>query len=192
MLDRVTERELLALLDGYGYRPHLVAGTDPAVVHQLMAATLDQVIAEIRDIQHTARTRPGTARPAWPMIVLRTLKGWTGPKEVGGVPVEGTWRAHQVPLPAARSDPEQLAQLEAWMRSYRPGELFGPGGTLDPDVAGLAPAGDRRMSANQHANGGLLLRGLSLPGFRDYAVQVEAPARSAARPPGSSASSCAT
>ena len=175
VLARIPDQELTALLEGYGYRPRTVAGEDPAEVHQMMAATLDQVVGEIGDIQDAARARPGAARPAWPMIVLRTLKGWTGPKEVGGLPVEGTWRAHQVPLPAARSDPEQLAQLEAWMRSYRPEELFGEQGVLDAEVASLAPKQYRRMSANPHANGGLLLRELSLPDFRGYAVPVEAP-----------------
>ena len=175
VLARISDRELAALLDGYGYRPRTVAGDDPAAVHQLMAAALDEVIGEIRDIQDAARARPAAARPAWPVIVLRTPKGWTGPKEVGGLPMEGTWRAHQVPLPAARTDPEQLAQLESWMRRYRPGELFGEDGVLDPDVASLAPKGERRMSASPHANGGLLLRGLSLPDFRGYAVDVPQP-----------------
>jgi xylulose-5-phosphate/fructose-6-phosphate phosphoketolase len=175
VLARIPEAELTALLEGYGYRPHVVAGEDPAAVHQLMAATMDTVIGEILEIQDAARARPDGSRPAWPMIVLRTLKGWTGPKEVDGLPVEGTWRAHQVPLPAARSDPEQLAQLEAWMRSYRPAELFGSGGVLDAGIASLAPKGYRRMSANPHANGGLLLRELSLPDFRGYAVAVDKP-----------------
>jgi len=175
VLARIPDQELAALLEGYGYRPYVVAGDDPAAVHQLMAATLDEVIGEIHAIQDTARSHAGAARPTWPMIVLRTPKGWTGPKLVNGLPMEGTWRAHQVPLPAARSDPEQLAQLETWMRSYRPEELFGPDGQLDPGVARLAPAGDRRMSASPHANGGLLLRALTLPDFRSYAVDVPQP-----------------
>ena len=175
VLARIPDEELNALLEGYGYRPHIVAGEDPAAVHQLMAGTLDLVVQEIQDIQQTARQQPGPARPRWPMIVLRTLKGWTGPKEVGGLPVEGTFRAHQVPLPAVRTDPVQLAQLESWMRSYRPGELFGENGVLDEEVARLAPKQYRRMSANPHANGGLLLRDLSLPDFRRYAVKIEGP-----------------
>ncbi|MFD7874185.1 phosphoketolase [Streptomyces sp. NPDC059766] len=175
VLARIPDEELTALLEGYGYRPHVVAGEDPVAVHQLMAATLDAVVEEIQEIQRTARQRPGTGRPRWPMIVLRTLKGWTGPKEVDGKPVEGTFRAHQVPLPAPRTDPVQLGQLESWMRSYRPQELFGDSGVLDEEVAGLAPKGERRMSANPHANGGLLLRDLSLPDFRDYAVKVDMP-----------------
>ena len=175
VLARIPEPELTALMAGYGYRPHIVAGDDPATVHQLMAATLDQVVQEIQEIQRTARRGRGASRPQWPMIVLRTLKGWTGPKEVSGKPVEGTFRAHQVPLPAARSDPEQLAQLESWMRSYRPEELFGDNGVLNAEVARLAPTGDRRMSATPHANGGVLLHDLKLPDFRDYAVQVGTP-----------------
>ena len=136
---------------------------------------MDQVIAEIRAIQHRARVDGDLTRPAWPVIVLRTPKGWTGPKVVDGLPVEGTWRAHQVPLAAARQNPEHLAQLEEWMRSYHAEELFDADGALIPGLAALAPVGDRRMGANPHANGGLLLRDLRLPDFRDYAVDVPAP-----------------
>ncbi|HXJ25004.1 MAG TPA: phosphoketolase family protein, partial [Streptosporangiaceae bacterium] len=143
--------------------------------HQQLAATMDQVIAEIHAIQHRARVDGDLTRPAWPVIVLRTPKGWTGPKVVDGLPVEGTWRAHQVPLAAARQNPEHLAQLEQWMRSYHAEELFDADGALIPALAALAPVGDRRMGANPHANGGLLLRDLRLPDFRDYAVDVPAP-----------------
>ncbi len=136
---------------------------------------MDQVIAEIRAIQHRARVDGDLSRPAWPVIVLRTPKGWTGPKVVDGLPVEGTWRAHQVPLAAARQNPEHLAQLEEWMRSYHAEELFDANGALIGELAALAPVGDRRMGANPHANGGLLLRDLRLPDFRDYAVDVPAP-----------------
>ena len=142
-----------------------------------MAATLDEVVAEIRRIQHSARAGGARGVPRWPMIVLRTPKGWTGPKEVDGQPVEGTWRAHQVPI-ADLEKPGHLAILEQWMRSYRPEELFTTEGTLRPDLAALAPAGERRMSANPHANGGMLLRDLVLPDFRDYAVEVTRPAAS--------------
>jgi xylulose-5-phosphate/fructose-6-phosphate phosphoketolase len=175
---RIPHAELESLLRGYGYAVHTVEGDDPMLVHQQLAGTLDAVIEEIRGIQHRARTLGDLnpeARPVWPVIVFKTPKGWTGPKTVDGLPVEGTWRAHQVPLDAARTNPEHLAQLEAWMRSYRPGELFDGSGALVPEIARLAPAGDRRMSANPHANGGVLLRELALPDFRDYAVEVTKP-----------------
>jgi xylulose-5-phosphate/fructose-6-phosphate phosphoketolase len=176
VLARIPHDELRALLVGYGHEPYFVEGDDPDTMHQLMAETLDQVVADIRAIQ--ARARGGGAvgdRPRWPMIVLRTPKGWTGPKEVDGVPVEGTFRAHQVPLAQLAERPEHIAELEAWMRSYRPEELFDDEGRLIDDIAALAPAGQRRMSASPHANGGLLLRDLELPDFRDYAVAVDAP-----------------
>ena len=150
-------------------------GHDPKLVHQQLAATLDTVIGEIRAIWRRAREEGDLTRPAWPVIVFKTPKGWTGPKVVDGVPVEGTWRAHQVPLDAARTNPEHLAQLESWMRSYKAEELFDSNGTLRPEIARLAPHGARRMSANPHANGGLLLRELNLPDFRDYAVPVPEP-----------------
>ena len=177
VLARIPENELAALMRGYGYDPHFVGGGDPAAVHQQLADTLDEVLDDIARIQHAAR-RGGTptGRPAWPMIVLRTPKGWTGPKEVDGLPVEGTFRAHQVPLSETRSNPEHRALLEQWMRSYRPEELFDTTGRLIPELQALAPQGPRRMSANPHANGGRLLRDLAMPDFRDFAVRVEHPA----------------
>ncbi len=178
VLARIPHSELEWLLRGYGYSVHTVEGDDPKLVHQQLAATMDAVIAEIREIQERARARGDVTRPAWPAIVLKTPKGWTGPKVVDGLPVEGTWRAHQVPLDAARTNPEHLAMLEAWMRSYRPEELFDGSGTLVPELAALAPSGERRMGSNPHANGGLLLRDLRLPDFRDYAVAVDKPGAS--------------
>jgi xylulose-5-phosphate/fructose-6-phosphate phosphoketolase len=178
MLARIPHEELEALMRGYGYAPRFVEGDDPAVMHQLMAATLDEVLDEIAEIQRRAREDGETTRPAWPMIVLRTPKGWTGPKFVDGLPTEGSFRSHQVPLSELRAKPEHLAQLEQWMRSYRPAELFDEGGALRPELAALAPEGERRMGANPHANGGLLLHDLELPDFRDYAVEVMAPATS--------------
>ncbi len=175
VLARIGGDELGALLRGYGYAVHTVEGDDPELVHQQLAATMDTVIGEIKTIQRRARQDGDLTRPAWPVIVLKTPKGWTGPKVVDGLPVEGTWRAHQVPLDAARTNPEHLAQLEEWMRSYRPGELFDADGRFVPDLAALAPEGDRRMSASPHANGGLLLRDLDLPDFRQYAVEVDKP-----------------
>jgi xylulose-5-phosphate/fructose-6-phosphate phosphoketolase len=178
VLARIPHSELEWLLRGYGYSVHTVEGDDPKLVHQQLAATMDAVITEIREIQERARARGDVTRPAWPAIVLKTPKGWTGPKVVDGLPVEGTWRAHQVPLDAARTNPEHLAMLEAWMRSYRPEELFDGSGALIPELAALAPLGERRMGANPHANGGLLLRDLRLPDFRDYAVAVDKPGAS--------------
>jgi len=175
VLARVDDDELTTLLEGYGYTPYLVAGEEPAAVHQAMAATLDAIFDELDRIQRAAREDGVTARPRWPMIVLRTPKGWTGPKQLDGVPVEGTWRSHQVPLPAARSDAGQLAALEEWMRGYRPEELFDESGAPRPDVVGWLPSGDRRMGATPHANGGLLTRDLELPAFRQYAVKLAAP-----------------
>ena len=175
VLARIPHAELESLLRGYGYTVHTVAGDDPALVHQQLAAAMDAVIGEIRAIQRRARAGGDLSRPAWPVIILKTPKGWTGPKFVDGLPVEGTWRAHQVPLDAARTNPGHLAQLESWMRSYRAEELFDSGGTLVPELARLAPEGDRRMGANPHANGGLLLRDLELPDFRSYAVAVQTP-----------------
>jgi xylulose-5-phosphate/fructose-6-phosphate phosphoketolase len=177
VLARIDEDELTQLMQGYGYRPHIVAGTDPAEVHQQLAVALAASLDEIGEIQRVARS--GTSRaesPAWPMIVLRTPKGWTGPKEVDGLPVEGTFRAHQVPLAQTRTNDEHRAALEAWLRSYRPDELFTDDGALRPDLQALAPHGERRMSANPHANGGLLLQDLNLPDFRNYAVKVDEPA----------------
>jgi xylulose-5-phosphate/fructose-6-phosphate phosphoketolase len=175
VLARIPDEELQSLLRGYGYKVHTVEGDDPAQVHQRLAAVMDTVVAEIQAIQRRAREQGDVSRPAWPMIVLRTPKGWTGPKTVDGVQVEGTWRAHQVPIDAARTNPVHLALLEQWMRSYRPEELFDPAGTLLPEIAALAPSDYRRMGANPHANGGLLLRDLALPDFRSYAVPVASP-----------------
>ena len=175
VLARIPERELHALLEGYGWRPVVVAGDEPEAVHRELAAALDEVLDEIAAIQAAARAGKGSSRPRWPMLVLRTPKGWTGPKEVDGLPVEGTWRSHQVPVTAARENATHRAILEEWLRSYRPDELFDERGTLVPELQALAPRGDRRMSANPHANGGLLLRELTLPAFREYAVPVEHP-----------------
>jgi len=200
---RIGDDELIALLRGYGYQPHFVSGHEPAAVHAQLAATLDEVLDTIAAIQHEARDAAGSSttgpsttgpsttgpsttglatdgaapsRPLWPMIVLRTPKGWTGPKVVDGLPVEGTWRAHQVPLAETRTNARHREQLEEWMRSYRPEELFDQTGALIPALQALAPQGDQRMGANPHANGGLLLRDLAMPDFRDYAVAVERPA----------------
>ena len=175
ILARIPEAELVALFEGYGYRPLLVSGDDPEAVHQQLAATLDDALEDIARIQHAARDDGETSRPRWPMLILRTPKGWTGPKEVDGLPVENTWRSHQVPLADVREHPERIGQLEEWLRSYRPEELFDEQGVLVPELADLPPRGDRRMSANPHANGGLLLRELALPDFRDYAVDVPKP-----------------
>ena len=182
VLARVPAPELESLLRGYGYRAWTVEGDDPAQVHQRLAAVMDTVVAEIQQIQRRAREHGDTSRPAWPAIVLRTPKGWTGPKVVDGLPVEGTWRAHQVPLDAARTNPAHRAQLEEWLRSYRPHELFDPSGTVRPQIRQLAPQGDRRMSANPHANGGLLLRDLTLPDFRSYAVETAKPGDGTSEP----------
>jgi xylulose-5-phosphate/fructose-6-phosphate phosphoketolase len=174
VLARIERSELTSLLEGYGYAPRFVEGADPPTMHREMAATLDHALAEIDRIQSTARAGE-TTRPRWPMIVLVTPKGWTGPKEVDGKPAEGSFRSHQVPLAEVRTNPDHLAQLEAWLRSYGPEELFDERGSLLPELADLAPTGKRRMGANPHANGGLLLRELELPDFRDYAVEVSSP-----------------
>jgi xylulose-5-phosphate/fructose-6-phosphate phosphoketolase len=175
VLARIPESELRALLEGYGYAPRFVEGSEPEAMHQLMAATLDEIAVEIAAIQERARGGD-LSRPAWPMIVLRTPKGWTGPKMVDGLPAEGSFRSHQVPLANLATNPEHLAQLETWMRSYRPEELFDADGALRSELAALAPKGERRMGANPHANGGLLLHDLELPDFRSYGVEVRAPA----------------
>ena len=175
VLARIPHRELDALFRGYGYTPYFVEGEDPAQMHQLMATTLDTVVAEIRAIQRQAREHGFSQRPCWPMIVLRTPKGWTGPKVVDGINVEGTFRAHQVPVADLASKPEHLQALEDWMQSYRPQELFDPNGRLIAELAGLAPKGDRRMGANPHANGGRLLRDLHMPDFREHSVEVVEP-----------------
>jgi xylulose-5-phosphate/fructose-6-phosphate phosphoketolase len=182
VLARIPESELKDMLSGCGWEPYLVAGDDPALVHQQLAATLDHVLAEIRAIQHRARAGEESSRARWPMIVLRTPKGWTGPKEVDGLPVEGTWRAHQVPLSEVRSRPDHLALLESWMRSYRPHELFDDRGRPVAGIVDWLPKQDRRMGANPHANGGRLLRDLELPDFRNYAVAVSAPGQPVSEP----------
>ena len=178
VLARIPTEELLALFTGYGYRPVVVeasAGEGTFGVHGRMAAALDAMVEEIRGIQRAARTDGHRGRPRWPMLILRTPKGWTGPKEVDGRPVEGTARSHQVPLADPRTDPTHLAQLEAWMRSYRPEELFDAEGRPGEDLSRLAPTGPRRMSDNPHANGGLLVKDLELPPFADYAAEVTSP-----------------
>jgi xylulose-5-phosphate/fructose-6-phosphate phosphoketolase len=181
VLARIPEHELRAYLTGCGWRPLFVTGgfdgQDPAEVHQLLAETLNEAFDEIRRIQAMARRGDLPGRPAWPLVVLRTPKGWGCPKVVDGKPVEGTWRAHQVPLTAVRENDTHRELLERWMQSYRPQELFDEHGRLLPEIAALSPAGDRRMSASPHANGGTLLRDLALPDFREYAVEVAAPGR---------------
>src|SRR5712664_752140 len=176
VLGRERDETIGSLLRGHGYDVHVVAGDDPPSVHRELATTLDACWARIREIQDDARRHPSRMRGAWPAIVLRTPKGWTGPKTVDGEPVEGTFRAHQVPLANVRQNPAHLAMLESWMRSYRPEELFDASGRVVPALAALAPSGDRRMSANPHANGGKLLVDLDLPDFTAYALPVRRPA----------------
>jgi xylulose-5-phosphate/fructose-6-phosphate phosphoketolase len=175
VLGRIPHSELEALFIGYGYAPYFVEGDDPERMHQLMAATLDAVVADIRGIQSDARSNGFRQRPRWPMIVLKSPKGWTGPKTVDGLAVEGTFRAHQVPVADLATKPGHLKILESWMKSYRPEELFDRNGRLVAELAELAPSGERRMGANPHANGGALLRDLDLPDFRDYALAVARP-----------------
>ena len=175
VLARLSQHELESLLIGYGYKPYFVEGDDPTTMHLLMAKTLDTIITEIKAIQTDARIHGFSQRPQWPMLILKTPKGWTGPKEVDGKQVEGTWRSHQVPLAELATKPEHLKLLEVWMKSYKPEELFDETGKLVSELAELAPKGDRRMGANPHANGGLLLKDLKLPDFRDYAVAVSRP-----------------
>jgi len=175
VLARIPKEELAALMEGYGYHPYFVEGDEPDRMHQAMAATMDAAVEEIRSIQEDARTKGRTGRPRWPMIVLRSPKGWTGPKKVDGVQVEGTFRAHQVPLDNFAGHPEHVGLLEQWMKSYRPGELFDAAGAPVAGLRALAPKGNRRMSANPHANGGLLLKPLRMPDFQDYAVAVPRP-----------------
>ncbi len=175
VLARIGDEELTGLLEGYGHSVHWVDGHEPPAMHARMAEVLDAVVEEIAAIQRTARVDGDERRPRWPMIVLRTPKGWTGPKEVDGLRTEGTWRSHQVPLADVRDKPEHLAALRDWLLSYQPEELFDERGALVPEVAALAPKAHRRMSANPHANGGLLLQDLALPDFRDYAVEVDEP-----------------
>ena len=182
VLARLPRPELESLLRGYGHEPHTVEGDDAMDVHQQFAVALDACLDRIAEIQDDARSNRDHLRAAWPMIVLRTPKGWTGPREVDGVQVEGTFRAHQVPLAEVRTNGTHRAQLEQWMRSYRPDELFDARGALVPELAALAPSGERRMGANPHANGGRLLRDLELPDFRAYAVAAEHPGRSSGEP----------
>jgi xylulose-5-phosphate/fructose-6-phosphate phosphoketolase len=179
ILARLSDEKLTELFSGYGYKPHFVEGRDPQIVHQLIAHTLDTVLDEIHAIQQKARSGDAggsnATEPTWPMIILRTPKGWTGPKVVDGKPVEDTWRAHQVPLTDFAKNPGHLKMLEEWMKSYKPEELFDENGKLVAELAELAPSGERRMGANPHANGGLLLKDLAMPDFRDYAVEVSKP-----------------
>lgn len=175
VLARISRDELHKLFEGYGWTPYFVEGDDPLLMHQLMASTLERFVKEIRRVQDEARRSGQVSRPRWPMIVLRSPKGWTGPKEVDGRKVEGFWRAHQVPLSGVRGNPEHLKQLEAWLRSYKPEELFDDDGRLIESLRALAPQGQRRMGANPHANGGLLRKALRLPDFRNYSVKLDKP-----------------
>ena len=180
VLARIPNEELADLMRGYGHTPYFVEGDDPATMHQRMAAVLDEVLDEVQRLRRHARDAAEPFRPPWPMIVLRTPKGWTGPKVVDGLPVEGIHRSHQVPLSDVRHNAEHLKQLEEWLRSYRPEDLFTPDGALRPGIAALAPEGDLRMSANKHTNGGVLLRDLDRPDIRDFAVDVTAPGKTRA------------
>lgn len=176
VLARISPEELESLFVGYGYKPYVVEGSEPERVHHLMAETLDHVIGEIRDIKEEALSKGnGVSRPVWPMIILKTPKGWTGPKEVDGKKTEGFWRSHQVPFAEMAEKPEHVKLLERWMKSYRPEELFDENGTLMPELRELSPKGERRMGANPHANGGLLLKSLKMPDYREYAVDVQKP-----------------
>ncbi len=180
LLSRISHEELENLFKGYGWTPHFVEGDDPDLMHQKMAATLEECVLAIRRIQKEARASDEAVRPRWPMIVLRSPKGWTGPKEVDGHKVEGFWRAHQVPLSGMHNNPAHLKQLEDWLRSYKPEELFDKSGRLIPELKALAPKGLRRMGASPHANGGLLRKPLRMPDFRNYAIKVEKPAQASA------------
>ncbi len=173
ILARISHEELECLFKGYGYTPYFVEGKDPLEMHQCMAQVMEECILKIKEIQRDARVHDKVERPRWPMIVLRTPKGWTGPAEVDGHKVEDFWRSHQVPIGGIHSNPEHLRRLEAWMQSYKPEELFDEKGSLIPELQALAPTGTRRMGSNPHANGGLLRKALKLPNFRDYAVSME-------------------
>ena len=175
VLARLEHEELEQFLRGCGWTPYFVEGHEPGLMHEAMAKTLDRVVEDIRNIQSNARSHSDTTRPRWPMIVLQSPKGWTGPEVVDGLQIEGTFRSHQVPILVDAAHPEHVAQLESWMKSYRPEELFDENGRLKAELAELAPKGDRRMGANPHANGGVLLRDLRMPDFRDHAVPVTAP-----------------
>jgi xylulose-5-phosphate/fructose-6-phosphate phosphoketolase len=180
LLARISHEELENLFKGYGYTPHFVEGDNPEIMHQKMAATLEDCVLEIRRIQQKARASGKLERPRWPMIVFRSPKGWTGPKEVDGHKVEGFWRSHQVPLSGIHENPAHLKQLEKWLRSYKPEELFDKSGRLLPELKELAPKGNRRMGANPNANGGLLRKPLRMPDFRDYAIKVDKPGQATA------------
>ncbi len=180
ILSRISHEELESLFKGYGWSPRFVEGSDPTAMHQLMAATLEDAVLEIRRIQQDARKSGKPSRPRWPMIVLRSPKGWTGPKEVDGHKVEGFWRAHQVPLAGMHENPAHLKQLEAWLRSYEPERLFDKSGRLIPELRALTPKGERRMGKNPHANGGTVRKPLRMPDFKDYAVKVEEPGKGSA------------
>ena len=180
LLSRISHEELENLFKGYGWTPHFVEGDDPQRMHQLMAAAMQECVSEIRRIQQNARRSKDPTRPRWPMIILRSPKGWTGPEEVDGKKVEGYWRSHQVPLSGLHDNPAHLKQLEAWLRSYKPDELFDKAGQLVPELKALAPKGARRMSANPHANGGLVRKALRMPDFRSYAIKVDKPATATA------------
>ncbi len=175
VLARVSHEELDHLFRGYGYTPYFVEGHDPDKMHELMAVTLDKITADIQRIKADARQNGFAQRPRWPMIVFRTPKGWTCPKEIDGKRTEGYWRAHQVPMGEMHENPDHVRVLEAWMKSYRPEDLFDAAGRLKPEIRDVAPQGTRRMSANPHTNGGLVLRDLRMPNFRDYAIEVKAP-----------------
>ena len=177
ILARIPHEELEELMHGYGWAPIFVEGHEPELMHQAMAAALNLAVETIQDIQREARAKGDAARPRWPMIVLKSPKGWTGPKEIDGRRIEGTFRSHQVPITDPAKNPEHLRMLEDWLKSYRPEELFTDDGRLKPELAALAPAGERRMGANPHANGGILLRDLRMPDFREYAQAVPAPGR---------------
>ena len=175
ILARLSQEELESLFIGYGYKPYFVEGSDPEVMHQVMAATLDSIILEVKTIQHDARCNGVKTRPRWPMIILRSPKGWTGPREVDGQKTESYWRSHQVPFAEMATKPQHIKLLEQWMKSYKPEELFDANGRLISELAALAPKGNHRMGANLHANGGLLLKDLRMPNFRNYAVEVPEP-----------------
>jgi xylulose-5-phosphate/fructose-6-phosphate phosphoketolase len=191
VLARISKLELEDLFVGYGHKPYFVEGSEPEQIHQLMTETLDTVIEEIKTIQREARDKRTAQRPSWPMIVLRTPKGWTGPKEVDGKKTEGSWRSHQVPFAEVSEKPEHLTLLENWMKSYKPEELFGEAGELKSELAALAPVGNRRMGVNPHANGGVLLKDLRMPDFREYAVNVPSRGSWSRRPLECWASFCA-
>ena len=175
ILARISHEELESLFIGYGYQPYFVEGSEPEVMHQIMAATLDKVMADINTIQKEARSKGITKRPRWPMIILRTPKGWTGPKEVDGLKTEGSWRSHQVPLAELATKPGHVKLLEDWLKGYKAEELFDENGSLRAELSALAPQGERRMGSNPHANGGLLLKDLKLPDFQEYALEVPEP-----------------